>query len=381
MRTSTDNREPTDLVDAAAEAMRAGEPIVIHDQRICAVAVAAELVDPEVITHLALNARGMISVAMAAARLDALQIPQMATSDSRRPGHAVTVDAVVGTTTGISAHDRSATVRALLAREPDGRIVAPGHVSPIRAADGGILERAGIPEAAVAIAESAGLEPVVCLCEILADDGSALPPSELASHPDFAASIALSPMLAQAHSRGLAESAVVGSGGFAAAMSMLASGVAAITTRDREGEPRGMLATAVTSYSDSPPSLLISAAHSSRTHDPLVDSVGIGVHLLADDQQREASLLAGKADDKFRDLQWRWDGDVPRVDGSLAYLRCRRVDCFARYDHTIVIADVETAEIGDALPLLYFQRSLDWHLRHPGLERPSHGRQPTPRAS
>jgi flavin reductase (DIM6/NTAB) family NADH-FMN oxidoreductase RutF len=237
---------------------------------------------------------------------------------------------------------------------------------PIRAADGGILERAGIAEAAVALAEAAGLEPVVCICEVLEDDGSALRPENLAAHPRFSMLPAISPLLVRAHRRGLSELAPVKTETFHAAMSLLAGGVAGITTRDREGRPRGMLATAVTSYTDAPPSLLISAAHSSRTHDPLVDAAGIGVHLLSQEQHDVANVLAGKSDDKFAELDWDWDADVPRIRGSLAYMRCERSRCFVHYDHTIVIADVETTELGDALPLIYFERSLGWQLVRPG---------------
>jgi 3,4-dihydroxy-2-butanone 4-phosphate synthase len=359
--------EKTDLVELTAATMAEGQPIVIHDDQICLIAVAAELIDAEKITDLAVNARGVISVAMAAERLDALQIPRMEQSaGSRLPGHTVSVDAIVGTTTGISAADRATTVRALLATEPDGRIAVPGHVVPIRAADGGILERAGIAEAAVALAEVAGLEPVVCICEVLEDDGSALRPENLPAHPRFSALPAISPLLVRAHRRGLSELAPVETATFHAAMSLLAAGVVGVTTRDRDGRPRGMLATSVTSYTDTPPSLLISAAHSSRTHDPLVDAAGIGVHLLSQEQSEVATVLAGKSDDKFAELEWDWDADVPRIGGSLAYMRCERSRCFVHYDHTIVIADVETTELGDALPLIYFERTLGWQLVSPG---------------
>jgi 3,4-dihydroxy-2-butanone 4-phosphate synthase len=357
---------PTDLVETTAAAMAAGQPVVLFEDRICAIAIAAERVDADKITDLAVNARGVISVAMAAERLDALGIPPIERSPgSRRQGHAVSVDAIVGTTTGISAADRATTVRALLAKEHDGRIAAPGHVTPIRAADGGVLERPGIAEAAVALAEVAGLEPVVCLCEILDDDGAALDPEGLAGHPRYSTLPAISPLLVRAHRRGLTELAPVQTDTFREAMSLLAGGVVGVTTRDSEGRPRGMLATAVTSYTDSPPSLLISAAHASRTHDPLVEAVGIGVHLLSQEQSDIASVLAGKADDKFAELEWEWDGDVPHIPGALAYMRCERAHTVTHYDHTIVIADVETTAIGEALPLIYFERSLGWQLVSP----------------
>ena len=379
----------TDLVETTAAAMAAGQPVIVFDDRICAIAIAAELIDAEKITDLAVNARGVISVAMAADRLDALGIPTMERSPgSRLPGYTVSVDAIVGTTTGISAADRATTVRALLAKEHDGSIAVPGHVMPIRAADGGVLERPGIAEAAVALAEVAGLEPVVCMCEVLEDDGSALRPEDLAAHPRFSTLPAISPLLVRAHRRGLAELAPVQTDTFREAMSLLAGGVVGVTTRDREGRPRGMLATAVTSYTDSPPSLLISAAHASRTHDPLVEAVGIGVHLLTQEQSDIATVLAGKSDDKFAELEWEWDGDVPHIPGALAYMRCERAHTVTHYDHTIVIADVETTEIGEALPLIYFERSLGWQLglarglapgeTNPVFRRPPRRRSPDP---
>jgi 3,4-dihydroxy 2-butanone 4-phosphate synthase/GTP cyclohydrolase II len=86
---------------------------------------------------------------------------------------AVSVDAVEGTTTGISAHDRAATVRALVdpATRPED-LARPGHIFPLRASDGGVLRRAGHTEATVDLARLAGLEPAGILCEIMAEDGS-----------------------------------------------------------------------------------------------------------------------------------------------------------------------------------------------------------------
>lgn len=356
----------TDVVETAARAMAAGEPIVIHDDCLCLVAVAAEAVDADVINYLTNSCRGVICVAMTPERLDALEIPLMERSpSSTTPALAVSVDAIVGTTTGISAADRAATVRALLGAAPDGTLTAPGHVLPVRAAAGGILERRGIAESAIEIARIAGCQPVVATCEILGDDGSLLRPEELADDADFSSLIAVSPALVHSHRRGLSVVPMVDAEGFREAMSLLSATVCAVTTRDADGEPRGMLATAVTSYTDSPPSLLISVAHSSRTHDPLVGAVGVGVHLLAYGQDEVARVLASKSEDKFVGLDWSWDGDVPRIGGALAYMRCLRAQTFQHHDHTIVIADVETSEFGNALPLLYFRRTLGWRLAHP----------------
>lgn len=346
--------------------MRAGETVVIHDDRLCMAVVPAEAVDSGVITDFALNARGVIVVAMAPDRLDALEIPAMEGSQGSQEGggYAVSVDAINGTTTGISAADRAATVKALLADEPDGQLAVPGHIFPIRTAKGGVLEQPGIAEAAVALAELAGLRPIVAACGILDADGSELRPENLARHPIYSSLIAISPALVRAHCRGLASLPATDPDAFREAMSLHPCGVGAITTRDADGSPRGLLATALTSYTDDPPSLLISLSHSSRTHDPLTTAVGIGVHILAHDQANVASVLASKADDKFADLLWSWDGDVPKIEGALAYMRCVRAETFVHYDHTILIADVEVSESDDVFPLLYFQRSLGWHVEH-----------------
>jgi flavin reductase (DIM6/NTAB) family NADH-FMN oxidoreductase RutF len=157
---------------------------------------------------------------------------------------------------------------------------------------------------------------------------------------------------------------------FGEAMASLASGVAVITARRRDadggtgGEPCGLAATSIASYSANPPSLLVSVAHESRCHDALAGSTRFGVHLLHSGEEHVARAFASRGDDKFAGLDWRWDGDVPELSGSLAYLRCRRAESFALYDHTILIGDIEDGRIEQADPLLYAHRRMDW-LLHP----------------
>ncbi len=151
---------------------------------------------------------------------------------------------------------------------------------------------------------------------------------------------------------------------FHEAMASLASGVAVITARGSDGAPCGLAATSVTSYSAAPPSLLASIAHSSRCHDALASCERFGVHILHAGEEPIARTFAEKRDDKFAGLDWRWDDDVPELSGALAYLRCRRADSFSRYDHTVLLGDIDGGRLEEGEPLLYARRRMDW-LLHP----------------
>jgi flavin reductase ActVB len=87
------------------------------------------------------------------------------------------------------------------------------------------------------------------------------------------------------------------------------------------------------------------------------------VHILRADEAAVARAFASKGDDKFAQLDWRWDGGVPELSGALAYLRCRRAETFARYDHSILIGDIEHVRLEEGEPLLYANRRMDWLLR------------------
>lgn len=158
---------------------------------------------------------------------------------------------------------------------------------------------------------------------------------------------------------------------FEEAMASLASGVSVITARRPDtdagtgGQPCGLAATSVSSYSANPPSLLVSIAHESRCHDALAACERFGVHILHSGEESVARVFAGRGEDKFAGLDWRWDGDVPELSGALAYLRCRRVESLSRYDHTILIGDIEGGRLEHGVaPLLYARRRMDW-LLHP----------------
>ena len=136
--------------------------------------MAAQKVTPEAINFMATHGRGLICASALPERLDRLNLKMMVQTNSSLFGTPFTesIDYVHGTTTGISAYDRAATIRALA--DPScgpADFARPGHVFPLRARDGGVLRRAGHTEASVDLARLAGLSPAGVLCEIMDEDG------------------------------------------------------------------------------------------------------------------------------------------------------------------------------------------------------------------
>ena len=168
-----------DSIESAVAAIRDGRMVVVMDdedrENEGDLVMAAEKVTPEAINFMRKEGGGLICVPMLGDRLDALQIPNMVNDNTAPLGTAfsVSVEARGRVTTGISAQDRSNTIRALVdpkSGPPD--FLRPGHTFPLRARDGGVLVRAGQTEAAVDLAKLAGLYPAGVICEIMDDDGS-----------------------------------------------------------------------------------------------------------------------------------------------------------------------------------------------------------------
>jgi 3,4-dihydroxy 2-butanone 4-phosphate synthase/GTP cyclohydrolase II len=137
--------------------------------------MAASKVTPESINQMILHARGLICVPLMSNQLNRLGISSMVQNnrESQRTDFTVSVDAAEGISTGISAYDRSSTIEILANPNASSQdLVQPGHVFPLRARPGGVLERAGHTEAAVDLASLAGLHPSGVICEILNEDGS-----------------------------------------------------------------------------------------------------------------------------------------------------------------------------------------------------------------
>jgi 3,4-dihydroxy 2-butanone 4-phosphate synthase / GTP cyclohydrolase II len=168
-----------DTVQQAIAEIAAGHPIVVVDdasrENEGDIVFAASKATPDLLAFTIRYARGLICVPMLGEDLDRLQLPPMTSDNQEHMGTAFTisVDARDGITTGISAADRARTIRTLVdsATEPY-EIVRPGHVFPLRYAEGGVLRRAGHTEAAVDLARLAGLTPAGVVAEIFNDDGT-----------------------------------------------------------------------------------------------------------------------------------------------------------------------------------------------------------------
>ncbi|MBA4710437.1 3,4-dihydroxy-2-butanone-4-phosphate synthase [Aquitalea aquatica] len=168
-----------DSVEQAIAAIAAGGFAVVVDdtdrENEGDLIIAAEKITAAQMAFLVRYSSGVVCVALTGERLDQLQLPLMVSSnnESQRTAFTVTVDYLHGTSTGISAADRAATLRALAdSRIPASDFARPGHIFPLRYAPGGVLARPGHTEAALDLSRLAGLAPAGVLCEIVNDDGS-----------------------------------------------------------------------------------------------------------------------------------------------------------------------------------------------------------------
>jgi len=165
-------------IEEAIEDIKKGKIIIVVDdadrENEGDMIMAAEKATPEVINFISKYARGLICVPLTGKRLDELNLHPMVGVNTAKMGtrFTISVDAIHNTTTGISAHDRAETIRALIDNKTKPEELArPGHIFPIQALDGGVLSRAGHTEAAVDLARIAGLYPAGVLCEIMDEDG------------------------------------------------------------------------------------------------------------------------------------------------------------------------------------------------------------------
>lgn len=175
-----------DAVSAAIEAIANGEFVIVVDdtdrENEGDLIIAAEKITTEQMAFLVKHSSGLVCVALGEERLNVLELPQMVAqnADPFRTAFTVSVDYKYGTSSGISAADRALTLRALAnTHSQASEFHRPGHIFPLRARLGGVLERPGHTEAAYDLARMAGLSPVGVLCEIVNDDGS------MARRPDL----------------------------------------------------------------------------------------------------------------------------------------------------------------------------------------------------
>lgn len=165
-------------IEEAIEDIKAGKMIIMVDdedrENEGDIIAAAEKCAPEVVNFMATHAKGLICMPMAGERLDQLEIQAMVVenTDNHQTAFTVSVDHV-STTTGISAHERSATIKALI--DPNSKpqdFRKPGHIFPLRYREGGVLRRTGHTEGSIDLAKLAGLYPATVICEIMSKDGT-----------------------------------------------------------------------------------------------------------------------------------------------------------------------------------------------------------------
>lgn len=169
-----------DSIESVIADIRRGRMVIITDDECREnegdFVMAAARVTPAAINFMARHGRGLICVAMSRDRLERIGLrlmPEHGGGDQFSTAFMESVDARMGVTTGISAHDRARTIRALIALGTSRRdLVSPGHTFPLQAKDGGVLRRAGHTEAAADLARLAGLHPAGVICEILKSDGA-----------------------------------------------------------------------------------------------------------------------------------------------------------------------------------------------------------------
>ena len=178
---------PFATIEEAVEDLRQGKMVVVVDdenrENEGDLTIAAQFVTPETINFMTKEGRGLICLALTAERCDELGLDLMAAKNESafETAFTVSIEAREGVTTGISAHDRARTIQVAIDPQTAPReLVQPGHVFPLKARAGGVLERVGQTEAAVDLTRIAGLIPAGVICEIMNDDGS------MARVPDLA---------------------------------------------------------------------------------------------------------------------------------------------------------------------------------------------------
>ena len=167
-------------IEKGLEDLKAGKFLIVVDdedrENEGDLVMPAQHVTPDAVNFMVTHARGQLCMPMLAERLAELDIPMLPSrhSDSAMPtAFTMPVDYAINTTTGISAHDRAATIRALI--DPEAQptdFIQPGHLFPLRYHKGGVLVRAGHTEAIIDLCRLAGLYPAGVVCEIMKDDGT-----------------------------------------------------------------------------------------------------------------------------------------------------------------------------------------------------------------
>ena len=360
-----------DPIAPASDELAAGRMVLLRDD--CErhgegdLLIAAEFADAAAVNFMATEARGLVCVALSTercARLGLEQIGNRGNQSSLGDSAMVSIEAREGVTTGISAADRARTIAVAIdpASGPDD-LVGPGHVFPLRARPGGVLERAGRTEAAVEITTGAGLRGGGVLCQLMRDDGHMATGEDLevfaarhglvivnvsevveharAAQPDAAAKLAETGRLMRD------------------VMGHFATGVSVVTARDEGGAAVGTTANAISSVSLDPPLLLACLARDSGTLAAIREGGRFAVNVLAADQRHHSDRFAAKGD-AVRAHEVDFDDHdlgVPVLPDSLATVVCEVEAIYPAGDHEIVVGHAHHLEHREpgAKPLLFYR--------------------------
>ncbi|HVX32175.1 MAG TPA: 3,4-dihydroxy-2-butanone-4-phosphate synthase [Solirubrobacterales bacterium] len=362
-----------DAVAAASEELAAGRMVLLRDD--CErrgegdVLIAAEFADAAAVNFMATEARGLVCLALSTERCERLgleQIGNRGNASSLGDSAMVTIEAREGVTTGISAADRARTIAVAVdpASGPED-LVQPGHVFPLRARPGGVLERAGRTEAAVELTRAAGLRGAGVLCQVMREDGHMATGEDLevvaARHG--LAIVDVSEVVARRRAAEPAAAARRAEAGrlMRDVMGHFATGVSVVTARDAHGAPVGTTANAISSVSLDPPLLLACLARSSETLAALGSHGRFAVNVLAAEQRHHSDRFARKGD-AVRSHEVDFDDHdlgVPVLPRSLATIVCAVDAIHPAGDHEIVVGaahHLEHREPG-ARPLLFYRGS------------------------
>jgi 3,4-dihydroxy-2-butanone 4-phosphate synthase len=331
--------------------------------------VAAEFADPEAINFMAAAARGLVCLALTPRRCEELGLERIGKHSTASPfgdSAMVSIEARVGVTTGISAADRARTIA--VAVDPASRredLVMPGHVLPLRARPGGVLEREGRIEAAVDLAAGAGLSGAAVLCQILREDGEVARGQDLdrfAARYDLV-TVTVSDVVERrlAADPGLASRVAETGRMMREVMGHFATGVSVVTARDADGGPLGTTANAISSVSLDPPLLLACLARRSETLMAIRAEGRFAVNILAAEQRLHSERFAAKGV-AARAHEVDFDDHnlgVPVLPGTLATIVCEVEAIHPAGDHEIVVGLAHHLERSEAStrPLVFFRGS------------------------
>ncbi|HEX3736704.1 MAG TPA: 3,4-dihydroxy-2-butanone-4-phosphate synthase [Solirubrobacterales bacterium] len=362
-----------DRVALATDELAAGRMVLLRDdcerQGEGDLLVAAEFADAEAINFMVTEARGIVCLALGTERCAELGLEQIGNRGNRSSlgdSAMVTIEAREGVTTGISAADRARTI-AVAADPTSGPddLVRPGHVFPLRARPGGVLERAGRTEAAVELAGIAGLRGAGVLCQLMRDDGHMARDEDLevfaARHG--LAILTVSDVVERRRAEQPAAAARLAETGrlMRDVMGHFATGVSVVTARGPGGTPVGTTANAISSVSLDPPLLLACLARSSETLAAIRGQRRFAVNVLAAEQRHHSDRFAARGDAAaahevaFDDHE----AGVPVLPGALATIACEVEAIHPAGDHEIVLGNAHHLEHREpgAKPLLFWRGS------------------------